>query len=67
MNQTADNLDPKRCPLCGNANECAMAGPAEKCWCFTAIISEAVLARVPDEARDLVCICARCAKETGAT
>ena len=41
--------------------------PATKCWCYTAEISEATMERVPEEARGLVCICARCAAQgTGA-
>ena len=66
MTQTANGIDPKCCPLCGNANQCGMATGKEKCWCFTAIISEDVLARVPQQARDSACICQECAKQTGA-
>jgi Cysteine-rich CWC len=63
MNRGVSGIDPKCCPLCGNANDCGMAAGKEKCWCFTAVISEAVIARVPQLARDLTCICARCAKD----
>jgi hypothetical protein len=66
MNQTAGAIDPMLCPLCGSANECGMAGATEKCWCFNAIIPEDVLGRVPEQARDLACICERCAKQTRA-
>jgi hypothetical protein len=67
MIQALDSVDPKRCPLCGNANQCGMARGGEKCWCSTAIISEDVLARVPPQARDVACICEKCATQTGAT
>jgi hypothetical protein len=66
MNEPVAPVDSTRCPLCGNANECGMAAGKEKCWCFTAIIAENVLARVPERARDVTCICANCAKQ-GAT
>jgi Cysteine-rich CWC len=63
MNEPNVPVDPLRCPLCGNANECGMLKAAEKCWCFTAIIPEDVLARVPEEARNVACVCAICAKQ----
>jgi hypothetical protein len=63
MKEPVDPVDPMRCPLCGNANECGMANDAGKCWCFTAIISEKVLARVPEGSRNVACICANCAKQ----
>jgi hypothetical protein len=64
MNRSVNSVDNRRCPLCGNANQCGMATGQEKCWCFTAIISGEVLARVPEQARDLACICEKCAKLT---
>jgi hypothetical protein len=62
-------VDPTRCPLCGASNACAAeterrTGVAqEACWCMAAEVrfSDALLARIPDAARDLACICARCA------
>ena len=63
MNQPSGSVDPKRCPLCGNENECGMLEGQGKCWCFTAIIAEAVIGQVPEEARDLACICEKCAKQ----
>lgn len=61
--------DPTRCPLCGASNLCAMeieraTGEAQPpCWCMAADFSfdEALLARIPAEARGQACICARCA------
>jgi hypothetical protein len=67
MSQTLDSVDASRCPLCGNANQCGMAAGQEKCWCFSAIIAEEVLARVPEPARDLLCVCAKCAQRSDAT
>lgn len=55
-----------RCPLCGGDNSCAMAASGgdpdacENCWCRTATIPDAVLARVPAPLRGRACICARC-------
>jgi len=66
MNRTIDAVDAGCCPLCGNANQCGMVTGEEKCWCFNAVISEDVLARVPEQARDLVCICEKCANRSGA-
>ncbi len=60
-------LDPTRCPLCGEANRCAIeiereSGVAQApCWCLAASFSDALRERVPAEARGLACICAGCA------
>lgn len=35
--------------------------PQGPCWCLTAPFDEALLQRIPDNARGLACICARCA------
>ncbi len=59
--------DPARCPLCGGPNGCAMetqrrtGEPQPPCWCVTAQFTEALLARVPESARNKACICATCA------
>ena len=58
---------PNLCPLCGEANQCAMAieqatgikQPA--CWCTGVTFGPDLLARVPEAARNLACICRRCA------
>jgi hypothetical protein len=52
-----------RCPLCGEPNACAMAGRGTSespCWCSAARPTAALLASVPPEARNKVCICSRC-------
>ena len=49
------------CPLCGGPNECGRAAGLEECWCKTPRIPASVLAQVPAEARDRVCICRACA------
>ena len=60
-------IDPRFCPLCGRSNQCAMEIERETgvakgpCWCTTAVFDPEVLERVPAEARQLACICARCA------
>jgi hypothetical protein len=54
-------IDPARCPLCGRDNACAMVAGRATCWCFARRIPAEVLARVPEEARGVACLCARCA------
>ena len=60
------------CPLCGQANECAMEReratgvPQGPCWCTQADFTAELLARVPEAARDRACLCARCAGGTRA-
>ena len=51
------------CPLYGRENECQFATTSAykgKCWCASENFSPDLLARVPDEARNIVCICRRC-------
>lgn len=63
--------DAAACPLCGQANQCAM--DAERatgvkqppCWCTQATFTAELLARIPAPARGKACVCEACAK--GAT
>ena len=63
MTKRLDPSDTKSCPLCGEANECAMAAgrDPESCWCMNAVMDPAALASIPAEAQGKVCICPRCA------
>ena len=57
------NPQPATCPLCGSANECqAVTTCSYKgfCWCAHEEISPSLLARIPQEARNVACICRRC-------
>ena len=52
------------CPLCGGANACAPAREGRldvPCWCTTAAIDPAALARVLPDLIDKACLCPRCA------
>jgi hypothetical protein len=63
-------IDATHCPLCGEANRCAVELAREtgtlqsECWCMQADFSAALLSKVPDAARGASCICARCAAAT---
>lgn len=53
------------CPLCGGPNGCVPAACGSldaPCWCTTVAFNPASLARVPDELRNEVCLCRRCAE-----
>jgi hypothetical protein len=54
-------IDPARCPLCGEANQCQLAAGRPTCWCFETPVPAAVLARVPLAAQGIACVCKRCA------
>jgi hypothetical protein len=56
-----DPVDPARCPLCGEANQCQLAAGRTTCWCFEHKVPAPVLARVPLAAQGLACVCRRCA------
>ncbi|MES2974505.1 MAG: cysteine-rich CWC family protein [Pseudomonadota bacterium] len=59
--------DPVLCPLCGQANRCAMEVERETgvrqppCWCTQASFSAELLSRIPPASRNKACICAACA------
>ncbi|PUE17200.1 cysteine-rich CWC family protein [Limnohabitans sp. MMS-10A-178] len=63
-------IDPIKCPICGEPNQCAQeiskasGKPPERCWCMTATFSSELLDRVPEEAKNKACICAKCASQT---
>jgi hypothetical protein len=62
---TCDNLsfDARKCPLCGQPNECQLttASPWKgPCWCAKLEIPEALLAQVPAELRNRACLCRSC-------
>jgi len=57
----------ERCPLCGEANGCALAaGSAARCWCSDASFTAAVRARAASAGDAMRCICARCAASAAA-
>jgi hypothetical protein len=60
MNES--HVDPTRCPLCGNPNDCGLAAGKGNCWCFTRSIPAEVLKRVPAEAYNIACVCRFCGK-----
>jgi hypothetical protein len=58
------------CPLCNGANDCAPARTgnlATPCWCAAVAIRVAVMAGVPQRARNRSCVCSTCAGARRAT
>ena len=55
--------DQAKCPICGQPNECAIAGgrDPESCWCMSVTVDPEALERIPTEAQGTICICGRCA------
>ncbi|MBI3773419.1 MAG: cysteine-rich CWC family protein [Gammaproteobacteria bacterium] len=58
------NIDPRRCPLCGEPNDCALANPrqSQPCWCRESPFPPTLLDKVAPSARKKTCICRRCAQ-----
>ena len=54
-------VDPSRCPVCGELNTCGVSQGKSECWCMALEIPQAALDRVPEAAKNVACICARCA------
>ncbi|WP_298932505.1 cysteine-rich CWC family protein [uncultured Ramlibacter sp.] len=67
MTAPAPVTDPRHCPLCGQANGCAMEAARvtgqeqPPCWCMQVDFQRAVLLQIPSAARGLACICRACA------
>ena len=67
MQLSAPATDPRRCPLCGQGNGCAMEAQRATgltqppCWCTQVDFEREVLAQIPAAARGLACICQACA------
>lgn len=64
---SAPAVNPTVCPLCSQANQCAMelekatGQPQGPCWCTQVDFSAALLSRIPAQARGQACVCAACA------
>jgi len=60
----AININPARCPICNQANHCAMLEPnqpsAEQCWCHSALFSSDILKQLNSSAINKACICQNC-------
>lgn len=62
---SANPLPAFTCPLCGRANQCAVAAAGRfdvPCWCSGAVIHPAVLARVAPADQGRACLCPACAR-----
>jgi Cysteine-rich CWC len=65
--------DPRLCPLCGQANQCAMeiekqtGVPQSACWCSSAAISAELLSQIPEALRNQACVCPACAAKSAST
>lgn len=58
----SSEINPGTCPLCGQANQCAIVAglPPASCWCMQAVIAAEALARIPTEQRGQACVCPSC-------
>jgi Family of unknown function (DUF5522)/Cysteine-rich CWC len=59
----AITCDARRCPLCGQPNDCQLCTVAlykGPCWCFKAKIPSELVAQIPPESRNKACLCHEC-------
>lgn len=56
------SLDAAQCPLCGEANRCALAADpnATDCWCDSVVFPAELLAKIPDNKVRKNCVCQKC-------
>lgn len=57
---TDSEIDPSRCPLCRQANQCGMADGTGTCWCFDSPVPLKILEQVPSEVSACACLCRTC-------
>lgn len=61
-------IDATRCPLCGGDNRCAVeiekatGEPQPPCWCLGETFTPELLARIPEPARRMACLCQSCVR-----
>jgi hypothetical protein len=58
---SVDEINPLKCPLCGQPNHCALARDAKDCWCKHIQIPIRHLIRIPPTHIGKACICQTCA------
>jgi hypothetical protein len=69
MPKSENSPEPTRCPLCGQANQCAMeverATGVEQpaCWCTQVSFTRELLEQLPAESLGQSCICPLCAQK----
>lgn len=54
--------DGSLCPLCHQANHCAMAAQKDPaaCWCHHTAVPQQLLDQIPPENRGMSCVCKDC-------
>ncbi|WMT39320.1 cysteine-rich CWC family protein [Paenibacillus sp. D2_2] len=57
-------IDPLRCPLCGQPNHCAYAAGQSHttCWCNNLSVPKPLLEQIPDQFRRKACVCENCVR-----
>ncbi len=57
-------IEKGKCPICGKTNQCAITLGEEPstCWCMTTKIPKDLLNNIPDEYRNISCVCKECVK-----
>ena len=56
------NIDDSTCPLCQQQNRCEVqaAQAGETCWCMNTQVPAELLAKIPENLRNKICICNAC-------
>ncbi|WP_232696479.1 cysteine-rich CWC family protein [Brevibacillus daliensis] len=61
MHKADDNIEERRCPLCGGVNACSVT--SGDCWCFHMKVPQELRDQIPSEHRGKTCICRKCVEE----
>ncbi|WP_240842088.1 cysteine-rich CWC family protein [Acidaminobacter sp. JC074] len=57
-------IEKGKCPICGKTNQCAITLGEEPstCWCMTTKVPKDLVSNIPDEFRNISCVCRECVK-----
>lgn len=50
------------CPLCKQANGCTATSDPTNCWCMNETFDKKTFEQLPEEAKNVQCICINCLK-----
>jgi hypothetical protein len=61
LSNETNHHDERRCPLCGEINQCG--AESGDCWCFHSKVPMALREQIPTELRGKSCICRKCVED----
>ncbi len=54
------NINPRKCPICGQDNQCGNELGKSTCWCSVESFPQEIFELIPEEKLRKACICKDC-------